>query len=260
MKHSLRPAVGIRLIATIIPLLITSCKKTMDDYPLANLRAISSFDIEYYHNSSANIFIHHKGVIDETNRYITVSVPTDADLTCLRPSIKLSPWTSCNPSNLEEVDFSNGEVVYEVTAQSGKKAYYNVLITPDFVYEDAILLRLYLCDIPLSPTDITDSDDPTAGRSVTPNAYTDGSELIMLLESGSGYDLSTQRTHLDLSASSHRCMIEVAENNDETAFRTFNDMDVINYTDTVIFRLTAENGKSVRYKVIVKEKEEEAEP
>ncbi|MBQ9339990.1 MAG: hypothetical protein IJS13_06630 [Paludibacteraceae bacterium] len=233
-----------------------SCRKTIDDYPLANLRAISSFDIEYYHNSGSNIFIHHYGVIDETNRYITVSVPTDADLSHLRPSIKLSPWTTCHPGNLDEVDFSNGEVEYEVTAQSGKKAYYRVLITADYVYQDANLLRLFLSDIPLANAEDIDPDDPTSGRSATPDSYMDGALVQLLLENGSGYDLTRQRTHLDVSASSHKCSIEVAEFNDESNYRPFHDLDTINYSDTVIYRITAESGKVIRYRAVVREKTE----
>lgn len=57
------------------------CSKAIEDYPKFNLREIAYFAFDYYHNSENNIFIQHAGVIDETNRYITVSVPTDADLT-----------------------------------------------------------------------------------------------------------------------------------------------------------------------------------
>ena len=236
--------------------LLVSCSKTIDDYPLANLRAISSYDFNYYHNSGSNIFIQHNGTVDEYNRHITVSVPTDADLSHLKPSIKLSPWTTCKPGNLEDVDFSKGEVEYEVTAQSGKKAYYTVLVTPDFIYQDANLLRFFLSDIPLANATDIDPDDPTSGRSATPDSYSDGAQITLLLEHGSGYDLTCQRTHLDMSASSHRCKIEVAELNNEAAYRPFNDLDFINYSDTVIFRITAESGKVVRYRTVVREKEE----
>ena len=244
------------LVSVSVVLLCLSCSKTIDDYPLANLRAISSFDFNYYHNSGSNIFIQHSGTVDEYNRSITVSVPTDADLTHLRPTIKLSPWTTCKPGNLEEVDFSHGEVEYEVTAQSGKKAYYSVLVTSDYIYQDAILLRFFLSDIPLSDTATTDPDDPTSGRSATPESYADGAQITLLLEHGSGYDLTRQRTHLDMSASSHHCRIEVAELNDETNYRPFSDLDIIDYSDTVIFRVTAESGKVVRYRTVVREKEE----
>lgn len=248
--HYVRPV----LFAAL--LLLLGCAKTMDDYPLANLRAISSFAFEYYHNATCGIHINHEGVVDETNRYITVSVPTDADLTSLRPSIKLSPWTTCKPASLEAVDFSKGAVEYEVTAQSGKKAYYTVEVKADFIYEDAILLRMFLSDIPLANATEKDPDDPTSGRSAIPDSYADGALITMLLEHGSGYDLTKQRTHLDLSASSRHCSIEVAEGNDESSYRVFHDLDTVNYSDTVIFRLTAESGKVVRYHAVVREKEE----
>ncbi len=229
----------------------------MDDYPLANLRAIAAFGFDYYHNSDANIFIRHDGVIDETNRYITVSVPCDADLAHLKPTIKLSPWTTCSPATLEEVDFSKGPVEYEVTAQSGKKAYYIVEVDTTFRYEDAILLRLFLSDIPLAGLDSSqiNADDPTSGRSAIPDSYSDGALITLLLEQGSGYDLTQQRTHIDLSASSHRATIEVAEFADEANYRPFHDLDTINYSDTVIYKVTAEGGKVIRYRAVVREKE-----
>lgn len=239
---------------------LVGCKKTIDDYPAANLRAIAAFGFDYYHNAQSNIFIKHEGVIDETNRRVTVSVPTDADLAHLKPTISLSPWTTSKPGNLEEVDFSHGPVEYEVCAQSGKKAYYQVEVTADFVYSDAKMYRLYLSDIPRDTTDIEDFDpeDPTFGMCASPNDYVDKSALRILLPYGSTYDLSSQRTHLDMSASSHNCTIDVSELGDESDYKPFHDNDAINYTrDSVIFRVTAMSGKAVRYFVTVHVKTEE---
>lgn len=238
--------------------LLCSCKKTIDDYPLANLRTIVSFNFDYYHNSDCGVYIQMEGVVDEVNRVITVSVPADADLTRLRPTIALSPWTTCSPQNLETVDFSDGPVEYEVTAQSGKKAYYTVTVTPDYIYQDASMVRLVLSDIPVSSDTQPDPMDPTSGLSGTPDKYSDGAVLDISLPQGwsSLYDMSAQRTHLDMSASSHGCTIEVDDSGDGGAnYRAFTDMDAIDYTYPVVFRITSQSGKTVRYTVMVKEKE-----
>ncbi len=245
---------GLCLLLAIV--LLSGCKKTIDDYPLANLRAIVSFNFDYYHNSDCGVYIQMEGVVDEVNRVVTVSVPADADLTRLRPTIVLSPWTTCSPKNLQAVDFSDGPVEYEVTAQSGKKAYYTVTVTPDYVYQDASMVRLVLSDIPVSPDVQPDPLDPTSGLSGTPDKYSDGAVLDIFLPQGWGgiYNMSAQRTHIDMSASSHGCTIEVDDNG--AGYRAFADMDVIDYTSPVVFRITSQSGKVVRYTVTVKEKEE----
>lgn len=249
-----------RICLWLVPLLVVlyGCKKTIDDYPLANLRAISSFNFDYYHNSDCKIFVQAEGTIDETNRSIEVHVPMDADLTRLRPTITLSPWTICSPKNLEMVDFSAGVVEYEVTAQSGKKAYYTVSVIPDFIYQDAAMIRLVLSDIPASPGADSDADDKSAGLSGVPDKESDGAVVNITLPTGwsSKYDMSAQRTHLDMSASSHHCKIEVDDSGtDETSYRTFEDMDEVDYTHSVIFRITSQSGKVVRYTVTIQESE-----
>jgi len=234
---------------------LASCKKTREDYPLSNLRAISKFNIDYYHNSTCNVFIQHEGIIDEFNRTITVSVPTDADLSKLKPTIGLSPWTTCSPATLETVDFSKGPVEYTVTAESGKKAYYLVTVTNDYLYTDAKLLRLYLCDIPASPEEY-DPEDPTSGKSASPKEYTDNVLTEMLLEIGSGYDLTAQRTHVDLSSSSHGAIVEVKALKEED-YHTYKDNEIIDFSDTIVFRVTPQSGTAIRYRFVVREKKEE---
>ena len=39
---------------------VTGCKRSATDFPPSNLRAISSFNLEFYHNSQANIHVTHK--------------------------------------------------------------------------------------------------------------------------------------------------------------------------------------------------------
>ena len=244
------------LTAVVVLFVLGGCKKTIDDYPLSNLRAISSFVFEYYHNAESNVPLTCEGEIDETNRCITVSVPHDADLTRLCPTIKLSPWTTCNPASLVVRDFSQGPVEYEVTAQSGKKAYYIVEVKADIQYTDASLVRLYLADIPSSPESTTfDTTDPLSGKSATPESYEDKALLPITFKFGTPqlYDFTAQRVYVDLSPLSTHATIEVSEQSLDGDYRSFTQLDKVNLTDTVYFRITSETGKVVRYQAFVKE-------
>jgi len=230
----------------LISVLLAGCSKTMDEYPLANLRAISDFEFEYYHNSDCNIYVHQVGEVDETNRSITVSVPTDADLTHLKPTIKLSPWTTCSPKTLEAVDFTS-PVDYTVTAQSGKIAVYTVYVTADYIYQNADLFRFYLLDI---------LNDNNESMYVTNNDFSDGA--VINVEVPKGTDLSSQHTHIDLSPASTRAVLEICESGDDVNYKAFTDGDVVDYRIApVIFRITAEKGLVKRYMINVTEVEDE---
>ena len=241
---------------------LSGCKKTIDDYPLSNLRAISSFVFEYYHNAESNVPLTCEGEIDEVNRAITVSVPHDANLTKLCPTIKLSPWTTCTPASLVARDFSQGPVEYEVTAQSGKKAYYTVEVKANLQYTDASLVRLYLADIPSDPESTTfDTTDPLSGKSSTPESYEDKALLPIKFKFGTPqlYDFTAQRVYVDLSPLSTHATIEVSEQSLEGEYRSFTQLDKVNLTDTVYFRITSETGKVVRYQAFVKENDPDVE-
>lgn len=255
MKHSFYVVLSVLLVLFIA----VGCKKNRGDYPLSNLRAISGFSFEYYHNAGSRVLLTCEGEIDEVNREIKVSVPHDADLTHLCPTIKLSPWTTCSPGSLVTRDFSQGSVEYEVTAQSGKKAYYLVTVTADLYYEDASLVRLYLADIPSSPDSRTfDPTDPLSGKSGTPDSYNDKANLIITFAYGTMelYDLSEQRIYLDLSPMSTNAKMEVSESL-EGPWQAFAQLDKVNLNDDVYFRITSETGHAVRYRVHVKENDPE---
>lgn len=209
--------------------MLSGCKKTIDDYPLSNLRAIASFSIETYHNTAANIFTIHDGVIDESRKTITVDLPYDADLVHLRPTIELSPWATVSPASLQEVDFSQGDSLdYVVTAQSGKQAVYTVYITRNFVYKDADIYGVYLTDL---------KDDKGEAR------YTRFTSSEAKLWIPADADLSALITHIDLSYASHRATIEVDETGEGTNYRFFTNDSAIDYSAGLIrFRVTAESG------------------
>ncbi len=258
MKHKF----SLFLLAALVMVSLCGCEKTINDYPLSNLRAIWSFVFEYYHNAECNVPLTCEGEIDEVNRVITVSVPHDADLTKLCPTIKLSPWTTCSPASLVARDFSQGPIEYEVTAQSGKKAYYTVEVKADLEYTDASLVRLYLADIPSDPESTTfDVTDPLSGKSATPESYEDGAKLPIKFKYGtlSLYDFSAQRIYIDLSPLSTHATIEVSDESIDGSYRLFTQLDKVDLTSDVFIRVTSETGKVVRYQVFVIENEPEVE-
>lgn len=235
------------LTAVVMLFVLGGCKKTIDDYPLSNLRAISHFSVETYHNTAANIFTIHDGVIDEANKTIVVDLPYDADLAHLRPTIELSPWSKVSPASLQEVDFSQGDSLdYVVTAQSGKQAVYTVYITRNFVYKEAEIYGVYL-------TDVLDAKGEARYA-----RFTTTESAIWIPETE---DMSALITHVDLSYASHRATIELDETGTGTDYRLFTNDTAIDYTSQIIkFRVTAENGTSKEFilnvSLIVQEDEE----
>ncbi len=246
-----------------LSLFLVGCSKSMDDYPLSNLRAMVDFSVKFYHNSDNNIFIEHTGTIDETNHIVTLSLPTDADVSKLKPTVLVAPWAKVSPASLEVVDFSKNPVAkfgmpsedgksvdsipgysmeYTVTAQSGKETVYTIYIATNYIYDGADIWKFYL-------TDIIDSyGDPYV---FNPSSYQDNARIYCVVDDQ--YNRSSLHTSLDLSPSSHRSKIEVCESNDKTTFRPFLDGSAIDYTsDTVIFRVTSEKGRIVNYNVSVK--------
>ncbi len=216
------------------------CKRSAADFPPSNLRAIASFNLEFYHNSQANIHVTHEGEIDETNRLIYVSVPSDADLTCLRPTIELSPWTTCEPKSLQIVDFSNGDSLdYTVKAQSGKIAVYTVYIKKDYVYTKAELLALYTPDL------LDGNGEP---RKALFNRAADGEKGNLSLPEGT--DVSALRIHIDLSGASYHSTVEICTHADKSVFEPYEDYGTYDISENIAFiRVTPEEGKALTYEL-----------
>ena len=70
---------------------------------------------------------------------ISVNVRSGTNLATLKPEITVSPKASISPASLEEVDFSNGPVVYTVTAENGRTQQWIVSVTVEKIYEANIL-------------------------------------------------------------------------------------------------------------------------
>lgn len=216
------------------------CKRSAAEYPLSNLRAISSFNLEFYHNSQANIHVTHEGEINETDRMIYVSVPADADLSCLRPTIELSPWTTCEPKSLQTVDFSNGDSLdYTVTAQSGKIAVYTVYIKKDYKYTQAELLYAYTPDL------LDGNGEPRKALFATPR---NGEKGVLSLPEGT--EVSALRLHLDISNASYHSTIEICTHSDKSIFVPYVDYGTYDLSENVAFiRITPEEGKALTYEM-----------
>ncbi|MBO4519097.1 MAG: hypothetical protein J5704_03570 [Paludibacteraceae bacterium] len=224
----------------LVAVLGMGCKRSAADYPLSNLRAIASFNLEFYHNAQANIHVTHEGEIDETNRMIYLSVPADADLTCLRPTIELSPWTTCEPKSLQVVDFSNGDSLdYVVKAQSGKIAVYTVYIKKDYVYTKAELICAYTPDL------LDGNGEPRKALFATPK---DGEKGTLSLPEGT--DVSALRLHIDISNASYHSTIEICTHADKSVFEPYVDYSTYDLSENIAFiRITPEEGKALTYEL-----------
>lgn len=229
-----------------IPLLLAglvflgSCAKDIDDYPESNLRAITLFSFEPYHNNLNNIFIKHEGIIDQTNKLITVHLPTDAILTNLRPSITLSPFTTVSPASTEYIDFTKDTVDFTVKAQSGKQAIYSVVTVLDYVYTKAELFSV-------SFPEILEANAPL--RLTFPNY---NNNVLVTKTVSNAVTLNAILTELELSPASRGNTIEISDNGLESNYRPFTSPGIVDFTKRVSFRITSQSGVSINYRVSIK--------
>lgn len=226
------------LIIAIIHL--TCCSESIEDFPKSNLRAISSFTFEPYHNAENNIVIQHVGKIDEVNKIIKVHLPSDVILTNLRPKIVLSPWTTVNPASLEYVDFVKDTVDFTVTAQSGKKAVYSVVRVLDFVYSSAELYSISFPEI------LNEQNEPIR---FTYSSFTNNTTISAKIPAD--YSIGNLLVRLEFSPASRGCRVEVSEDGLETSYRTFSNDQTVNFTNRVSFRVTSQSGSKINYRINV---------
>ncbi|BCI61703.1 MULTISPECIES: hypothetical protein [Bacteroidales] len=225
--------------------LATGCSKDIDDYPKSNLRAISYFSFKPYHNADKNVFVEHVGEIDEVNKVIRVVLPPDVVLTGLRPYIELSPWTTVTPGSLTPMDFTSESVDFEVRAESGKVAVYSVVRELTYVYTKA---ELYSVSFP----DFRDETGEVLRR-VFPN-FSNNSAVTVTVPEGTA--LERILVELELSAASQKASVEVCDDGSETEFVPFSGSGYVDFTHTVIFRVTPESGSAVNYRVTLAYPEE----
>lgn len=151
-KKKLLYSLGSNFILTIFIITFYSCEQNAEYKPNYGMRTITNFQV-LPENNPRNIFIGHMGIIDENKKTITISLPKSADLTRIKPTIRLAPFASVSPSSLAEVDLTD-TVEYVVTAQNGRKAYYSVTAKNDYLYSGATLMFLELKNI------LNEADEP----------------------------------------------------------------------------------------------------
>ena len=99
-------------LATLI--LSVGCTKRSSEKQILSFR-FEAFDIE--------------ATISEEEKTISATLPSDADLTNLVPTIVVSDNATVNPNSGVPVDFSYSNVYYTVTAEDGSQSVYSVTVT-----------------------------------------------------------------------------------------------------------------------------------
>ena len=170
------------LICKLCALLLTlggivSCdKQDINDAPKSNMRSIIGFTVKPGYNSG-NIFVNHQGVIDQSNKTITIELPDNIDMTKIRPEIVLSPSTTVTPGNIEAVDFSTPNLEYTAIAQSGKIAVYTLIVKTTYRYKGNTLYAVSFPGIHFADGTIPRAVFANNNATVTVPAGTDISKL-----------------------------------------------------------------------------------
>lgn len=200
----------------------TSCENELniDDYPKSSMRSIIKFSILPAYNLG-NIFIEHKGVIDQKNKTITLHLHRQCDLTALRPEITLSPLTNIEPGNYHATDFSSLNVEYCAIAENGKKSYYDVICKLDYQFSGSTAIGVNLPDI----------IDPETNRPVRTVFNSSGSGTVTVpKESRSAMKFSFEIEE----ATSSFCAFDKDPS-------VYYDLSAVNY---ISFKITSEDGKT----------------
>ncbi len=144
----MRKTTLLSLLLLYVLFFCASCSKNidMDDYPQSSMRSIIKFTFLPTYNPG-NIFVEHKGVINQATKTITIHLHPSCNLTALRPEITLSPLTKVEPGNYEPHDFSSLKEEYVAVAENGKKGYYDVICVLDYKFKGSNALAVILPDI-----------------------------------------------------------------------------------------------------------------
>lgn len=158
-----------------------------------------------------------QGLIDEATQKIAVQVPSNTDLTKLIPSISISPKAKVSPDSGTVQNFTN-EVVYKVTAEDGSTADYKVIVSRGKSSGKDILELRFL---DFNPSILANIDPVKKTITATVTATTDLTKLkpTLILSTGSKANPSSGT--------------------------------VIDFSKSVNFVITAEDGSSQTYIVTV---------
>ncbi|UII76805.1 DUF5018 domain-containing protein [Flagellimonas sp. HMM57] len=118
------------LLLSILYLFVSACSKDDDKdtdsgADKSDAKEITSFS--FLASDNDGLAEDTAAVIDEGEKTVTVTLPSDTVVTSLRPNIEVSQGATIDPENKVETDFSD-TVEYTVTAEDGSTAVYKVKI------------------------------------------------------------------------------------------------------------------------------------
>ncbi|GEM_PF-4282036 len=235
MKHT---KVALWTVLFFCTNLFYACTSDEDssDLPPYNLRQIVEFSLLPTYNPE-NIWIDHYARIynnagdvgtspgiDEVNKVIYVQLPQGADPTTLRPYMVVSPFAKTIPESLEVMDLSKPNQEIQVIAQSGKSAWYNVVVlsTP-YKYTGANAIAVTLTNVTV----------PSTGLQCRGVFNTSGVAEVWVPE---GTDPTQIRILFEWANDSRLATVDRADELD----------DFIDFTEPQTFVVTSNNGANTK--------------
>jgi len=210
-----------------LTLLIFSCKKE-DPEPVVNNddeleegeiiqsdeKAILSFIFLAENNDALNEDV--AATINDDNQTVKAIVPLGTDLSSLLPNVEVSEKATYSPEGAK--DFTN-QVEYEVTAEDGSVTTYQASVTREKSSEKKILsFQFLLADNPIDNNLIGEIDEENKTITVTVPLGTDITALVPSIQLSTGATVSPE--------------------------------DAQDFTNEVIFTVTAEDQSSVNYEAV----------
>lgn len=217
------------LLTTVFVLTLFSCASSdVESAQSVNIRSILSFALNPYQNSNNHIMLKVNGIIDESNKLITLKLPKNARLDSLRPDVTISPWATVYPQSLDYVDLTPDTVEYTVKAQSGKTSVYSIVKDMSYVYSNNNLYAISFSNI------IDSSTGAPIRKTFWSGTYT------LTLQVPKGTDVKNIITNLEFAADSQNTTIQIMENS-TNVFRPYSNP--VDFTKKVTFRISSEDAK-----------------
>ncbi|MEO1486013.1 MAG: DUF5018 domain-containing protein [Bacteroidota bacterium] len=163
-----------------------------------------------------------KATIDNEDNTIMATLPSDADLTSLKPTLTLSEKATVNPKDKAEVDFSD-DVAYTVTAEDGSTQEYVVSVSKPKSGAKEIISFVFLAN-----------DNGSLVNDVMATIDKDKKTIIAQIPSGT--IIKELKPSISISTN--------ATINPKTKAG-------IDFNDEVVYTVTAEDGSKMAYTVIV---------
>ncbi|WP_405209182.1 hypothetical protein [Aquimarina sp. LLG6339-5] len=173
------------------------------------------------------------GVISDSDvvtnlNVISLNVPSDTDITNLKPNIETSEGSAISPNPEEAQNFTN-VVEYTVTAENGNSLTYKVIVLKEESSENEILSFDFLANENDVLTNAVDIFGDISNDVVT-------NLRVISLTVPSDTDVTNLKPSIEIS---------------EGATINPSPQEAQNFTNAVEYTVTAENGETSTYKVIV---------